>query len=85
MSKFEKKFGKYAIKNISLALIMCYACGYLISWMNPGFLDYLTLNPYEIIFHWQVWRLVTWLIVPPESFSFLALSASSFDSSLIEI
>lgn len=73
MSRFEKKFGKYAIKNISLALIMCYGCGYLISWMNPAFLSYLTLNPYEIIFHGQVWRLVTWLIVPPESFSFFTL------------
>lgn len=73
MSKFEKKFGKYAIKNISLALIMCYACGYLISWINPAFLNYLTLNPYEIIFHGQVWRLVTWLIVPPSSFDFFTL------------
>jgi len=73
MSRFEKKFGKYAIKNISLALIMCYACGYLISWMNPAFLDFLTLNPYEIIFRGQVWRLVTWLIVPPENFNFFTL------------
>lgn len=31
MSKFEKKFGKYAIKNISLMLIMCYAVGILFS------------------------------------------------------
>lgn len=73
MSKFEKKFGKYAIKNISLALILCYACGYLISWINPAFLGYLTLNPYEILFHGQVWRLVTWIIVPPGSFDFFTL------------
>lgn len=73
MSKFEKKFGKYAIKNISLALILCYACGYLISWINPTFLNYLTLNPYEIVFHGQVWRLVSWLIVPPDSFDFFTL------------
>ena len=82
MSKFEKKFGKYAIKNISLALIMCYACGYLISWINPAFLYYLSLNPYEIIFHGQVWRLVTWLIVPPESFSFFTLIMLYFYYSL---
>ena len=82
MSKFEKKFGKYAIKNISLALIMCYACGYLISWINPSFFNYLTLNPYEILFHGQVWRLVTWLIVPPESFSFFTLIMLYFYYSL---
>ena len=30
-SKFERKFGKYAIPNISLYLIICYAVGYLLS------------------------------------------------------
>ena len=73
MSNFEKKFGKYAIRNISLVLILFYACGYLISWINPVMLNYLTLNPYAILFKGQVWRLVTWLIVPPESFDFFTL------------
>lgn len=73
MSKFEKKFGKYAIKNLSLILILCYACGYLFKWIYPEFLFYLYLNPYEIIFHGQIWRLVTWLIVPPSSFDFFTL------------
>ena len=73
MSNFEKKFGKYAIKNLSLILIMCYACGDLMKWINPGFFTYLYLNPYEIIHHFQIWRLVTWLIVPPDSFDFWTL------------
>ncbi len=73
MSNFEKKFGKYAIKNLSLILIMCYACGYLMKWINPSFFTYLYLNPYEIIHHFQIWRLVTWLIVPPDSFDFWTL------------
>lgn len=73
MSKFEKKFGKYAIKNISIVLIAFYGCGYLISLVNPGFLNYLTLNPYQILFHGQIWRLVTWLIVPPGAFDFFTL------------
>ncbi|MGN0376939.1 MAG: hypothetical protein ACI4ED_04820 [Suilimivivens sp.] len=73
MSNFEKKFGKYAIKNISLVLILFYACGYLINWINPVMLNYLTLNPYAILFKGQIWRLITWLIVPPEGFSFFTL------------
>lgn len=73
MSNFEKKFGKYAIKNISLVLILFYGCGYLINWINPVMLNYLTLNPYAILFKGQVWRLVTWLIVPPEGFDFFTL------------
>ncbi|GFH89018.1 hypothetical protein IMSAGC002_00263 [Lachnospiraceae bacterium] len=66
MSNFEKKFGKYAINNLSLTLIMCYAAGYLIEMVLPGLFYFLTLNPYAII-HGQVWRLVTWILIPPDS------------------
>ncbi|MBQ6887535.1 MAG: hypothetical protein IJN54_08500 [Lachnospiraceae bacterium] len=66
MSKFERKFGRYAIKNLSLMLILCYACGYFISLINPNFLNYLTLDPYKIL-HGQIWRIVTWVISPPPS------------------
>lgn len=66
MSNFERKFGKYAIRNISLMLIMCYAVGYLINLINPLFLTYLTLNPYEIL-HGQIWRIFTWIVIPPET------------------
>lgn len=70
---FEKRFGKYAIKNLSLMLILCYACGYLFEWIYPDLLHYLYLNPYEIVFHGQIWRLVTWIVVPPSSFDFFTL------------
>lgn len=66
MSKFEKKFGKYAIPNLSTVLIICYAAGYLIQMVNADFINYLTLNTYAIL-HGQIWRLVTWVIVPPPS------------------
>ncbi len=66
MSNFEKKFGKYAINNLSLTLIMCYAAGYLIEMVLPGLFHFLTLNPYAIM-HGQVWRLVTWILIPPDS------------------
>lgn len=79
---FERKFGKYAIKNLSLVLIVCYGCGYLFQIMHPGFLQYLYLNPYEIIFHGQIWRLFTWLIVPPSSFDFFTLLMLYFYYSL---
>lgn len=68
MSKFEKKFGKYAIKNLSLMLIMCYGVGYLIQLVAGDFLGFLTLNPYQIL-HGQIWRIVTWILIPPSSFN----------------
>lgn len=64
MSNFERKFGKYAINNLPLMMIMCYGVGYIIKFINPSFLNYLTLNPYAIL-HGQIWRVITWLIIPP--------------------
>lgn len=66
MSKFEKKFGKYAIQNITLILILCYVAGYVIQLVAPAAVQYLTLEPYRIL-HGEVWRLVTWLLIPPSS------------------
>ncbi len=69
MSKFEKKFGKFAIKNLSLYLIICYAFGYAITLINPQIMNYLILDPYKIIFEGNIWRLFTWILVPPGQFS----------------
>ncbi len=70
MSNFEKKFGKYAIQNISLVLIMCYVLGYVIEMLMPWLLGYLTLDPYAVL-HGQIWRLVTWVLIPPETSNIL--------------
>ncbi len=70
---FEKKFGKYAIKNLSLIMIIMYAVGYLIEKLIPGIMPYLYLNPAMIIHGFQIWRIFTWLLVPPDSFTFLTL------------
>lgn len=64
MYKLERKFGRFAIRNLSLILVLCYGAGFLITYINPRFLTYLTLDPYAII-HGQVWRLFTWIIIPP--------------------
>lgn len=66
LNKIERKFGRYAISNLSLYLILCYGCGYLMNLINPAFLSYLTLDPYRVL-HGQVWRIVTWILVPPDS------------------
>lgn len=72
LDKMERKFGRYAIQNISLMLIICYGFGYAIQFVNEGFLSYLTLNPY-LILHGQIWRLVTWILIPPSGFGFFTL------------
>lgn len=64
MSSFERKFGKYAIRNLSVVLVICYAIGYVVELVVPQLVFYLTLDPYAIL-HGQIWRLVTWILIPP--------------------
>lgn len=82
MSKLEKKFGRFAIKNLSLYLIICYAFGYLMTLINSDFMMYLTLDPYKIIMQGQIWRLVTWILVPPGKISFWIIITLYFYYSL---
>ena len=69
MSDYERKFGKYAVRDLSLKLIILYLIGYVIYYIRPDILYYMTLNPYAIV-HGQVWRLISWLLIPPSA-SFL--------------
>ena len=68
MGKFvnflERKIGKYAIPRLPMYILICYAIGYLMSFINPQIAYVLSLNPYAIL-HGQVWRLVTWVLIPP--------------------
>ena len=75
INKLQRKLGRYAVKNLSLVLIICYMIGYVISFSGisvggQSLLNYLTLNPYEIL-HGQVWRLVSWILIPPGESSLL--------------
>lgn len=65
-NRLQRFMQQHAVTNLSLYLILCYAFGYLLQFINPSFLNYLTLNPYAIL-HGQIWRLLTWVIVPPDS------------------
>ena len=62
----------FGIANLTLFLVMGYAIGYILQLASPNLLAYLTLDANAIL-KGQVWRLVTWLVVPPFSFDFLTL------------
>ena len=67
IDKLERRFGRFAIHNLMLYLIICYAFGFMIEYTNPGFyLNYLSLNMGAVL-HGQVWRLVTFLVYPPST------------------
>ena len=70
LEKLEKKFGRYAINNLIIYLLIGYAIGYLLQFgqrfTGVGYLNYLTLEPYYIL-RGQVWRLISWVIIPPDT------------------
>ena len=66
LNKLERKIGRYAIPNLIVYLIGAYCIGFAVSVVNPNVLTYLTLSPYHIL-HGQVWRLVTWILMPTDS------------------
>ena len=64
LDKMERRFGRYAIRNLTMYLLAGYAIGYLLSFTMPQLLNYFTLEP-ALILKGQVWRLLSWVIIPP--------------------
>lgn len=88
ISKLEKKFSKFAVPNLMLYIIILYGVGFLIDTANPGFYySYLSLNA-EAILQGQVWRVLTFLIQPPNTnffFIILALYVSYMIGRSLEV
>lgn len=69
LDKLEKKLGKFAVNNLIVYILAAYGIGYLLDFgqrfTGVPYLNYLTLEPYYIL-HGQIWRLVSWIIIPPD-------------------
>lgn len=70
----ERKFGRFAIHNLTKYIIGCYIIGYILVYMQAltggNLMGYLYLSPYHIL-HFQIWRLVSWILIPPSSSNIL--------------
>lgn len=66
LNKMQRKFGRHSISHLTQYIIITYVVGYLLVYLAPEALSYLTLEPYYIL-KGQVWRLVSWVLVPPAS------------------
>ena len=77
IDKLERKFGRYAIPNLTTYIIVGYIIGYALEFFQMftkiNILRWLTLNPYEIVHNGQIWRIFTWVITPPSDFSIFTL------------
>lgn len=64
LNKLERKFGRYAIHNLTMYLIGGYVIGYGIRMFVPNLQYMLTLEP-GMILQGQVWRLISWVLIAP--------------------
>ena len=64
--KMEYKYSRHAIQNLMLVITAGMLIVLVGSFINPGISSYLTLNRSAIL-SGQVWRLVTFIFVPPIS------------------
>ena len=66
LAKWDRKYGKYAIKNIMIYLII----GYVISWFfinfNAEFYVKYLYPDMSLVFKGQVWRIISIIFMPPE-------------------
>ena len=72
--KLERKLGRFAIPHLTFFMIGFYVIGYILSAINAEAAGYMSLNP-ALILKGQVWRIFTWIVIPPQTLdgNFLSL------------
>lgn len=68
----ERKFGKWGIPHLPLIIVLGHAAVYLLSLGQPDLINLLTFSAGDI-FAGQVWRLFTYLFIPPATHPFFII------------
>jgi hypothetical protein len=64
LARLERRFGKLAIPRLPFIIAVVSAVVYALGMMRPGFIERLLLIP-QLVAAGEVWRLITWVFVPP--------------------
>lgn len=79
LNKLEKKFGRYAIRDLMKYIVILNFAVYLIDMIYPEgrLTSWLILSPSHIL-EGQIWRLFTFIFIPPQASTFFILFALYF-------
>jgi hypothetical protein len=66
LAALERRFGRYLPGNLTYWLVGLMGATFVMEMVAPGFSDVLMLYP-EMVMRGQVWRLFTYLVLPPSS------------------
>ena len=73
LDRLERKFGRHVIHHLTPLIIVTYVTGYILELMGKAMgtspLSILCFSP-TLIMRGQVWRLVTWVLMPPGGIDF---------------
>ena len=73
LNKLERKLGKFAIPNLMFYIIILYAFGFVLDLFAPEvYYNWLALDANAIL-HGQVWRIITFIIQPPNTNVFFVI------------
>lgn len=64
LGRAERRFGDWAMPQLSTFIVAMNAAVYVLSTIRPEFLDVLALEP-ALVLRGEVWRVFTFLFIPP--------------------
>lgn len=82
LDKLDRKFGRFAIRNLMMIVVGAMAIIYIMDYLilntkGVSILSMLTFN-YEAILEGQVWRILTFIFLPPRSNIFFIIFSLYF-------
>ncbi len=72
LENLERKLRGRAVPHLTAVMIGCFVLGYIMQAVSPNAAQYMALNIHEVL-HGQIWRIITWVVIPPESIDFFTI------------
>jgi len=66
LDRLERRFGRYAVPNVTVSVIFCQVLLYLIQWTQPALMPDIALIP-RLVMRGEVWRLISFMLNPPSA------------------
>lgn len=73
MDKLERKLGRHAIPNITRFFIIANILGIILGYLTGGLSLTFTFFDFGLILKGQIWRLISWILIPSSGLGFLDL------------
>lgn len=77
LDRLERRLGWIAVPGLVRVIVLFNAVVYVLGFLNPGYVDALTLSPDRVL-DGQIWRLVSYIFIPPDVHPLLIVFALWF-------